>query len=230
MIVCTISGRVGYVKLLAETLKWLEVEKYSTLSLFVDNTDQLSLAEVQQLFPRAQVYKVQHEFSPLSSPDMSTRVAFEHFYRSHCNIMVNIDSDTALHPDWHKFIVDNLGYSQGVLSLYNSAAHGATWCGKGVCSKQTVGAMGVVMTRATVGKILENVPRRLGGFDWGFVDYFKSQGVEILVPEKSLALHYGMHGSNGNGTHIEHAIGFDESVFPKEMLGRIQLYLDGMAP
>ena len=230
MVVATVKERVGYVRLLAATLEWLRVYEFSPVWLFVDETAAFGISDVRAILPRAIVSKVVHEFLPRTSPDMSTRVAFEKFYESDYDILVNIDSDTALHPAWREFILAHINQSYGVLSLYNSAAHPMRSCSNGLCVKDTVGAMGVVMTRQMVGKILQNVPRRLKAFDWGFVDFFRSNGITALVPQNSLALHYGMHGSNGNGSHIEHAVGFDESVFPDAIRQRIEFFLQGGRP
>lgn len=230
MIVSTVMGRVGYVRLLSETLDWLNVYDKSTVRLFVDETRELKVPEVKRMFPRAKVQKIVHEFKPKTSPDIATRMAFEYFYRSGYGILLNIDSDTALHVNWYSFINSHLETSHGVLSLYNSAAHGSLRCSAELCEKATIGAMGVVMSRRLVGEVLANVPRRLGEFDWGFVEYFQSRGITILVPKRSLALHYGMHGANGDGNHTEKAIGFDENIFPKAIAEQIEKFVQGEKP
>ena len=230
MIVVTIKERIGYVELLADILDWLEVYDKASVHLFVDETPALTVATVISMFPSAEVHPVQHTFYPETSADISTRIAFEYFYRSGFDIIVNIDSDTALHPDWLNFIQRNLKHSRGVMSLYNSAVHPTNSCSDEVCWKDSIGAMGVVMTRQMVGDVLENVPYRIDSFDWGFVDLFRAQGVQVTLPRKSLALHYGMHGSNGNGSHIEHGLGFDESVFPDHIRERVDQFVGGKPP
>ena len=230
MLVATIKGRVGYAKLLSDSFEWLKVYDIASVQLFVDETSELSLSSVQEMFPRSQVHLVEHEFKPQTSPDISTRMAFEHFFHSCHEILLNVDSDSLLHPGWSHFVETHLDVSHGLISLYNSAVHRCTYFADDYCIKGTIGALGVVMTRDKVGEVLDHVPRRLGEFDWGFVRYFQSKNSTFVVPMKSLVLHYGMHGTNGDGRHPETAVDFDESVLPESIRGRVAEFMMGRSP
>ena len=229
-IVFTTRNRYGYVRLLADSLAWMKAYEHARIHIFDDGSTDFSVEELKTWFEYAHVHESDHQ-----NPDMSTRHSFEWFEsESKDDILITIDSDTMLHPDWHKFIDTHIDTS-GVLSLYHSAAkyHKSVNCNNVTCEKGSTGAMGMVMTRKVVTDMLRNMhaaKHAAGAFDWGFVDYFKKKGIKIIVPKTSLALHYGMYGAHGSGNHVEVANTFDFTPFPDDISRRARVFLDNEKP
>ena len=229
-IVFTTRNRYGYVRLLADSLAWMKAYEHAHIHIFDDGSTDFSVEELKTWFEYAHVHESDHQ-----NPDMTIRHSFEWFEsESKDDILITIDSDTMLHPDWHKFIDTHIDTS-GVLSLYHSAAkyHKSVNCNNVTCEKRSTGSMGMVMTRKVVADMLRNMhaaKHAAGTFDWGFVDYFKKKGIKIIVPKNSLALHYGMYGAHGSGNHVEVANTFDFTPFPDDISRRARVFLDNEKP
>lgn len=229
-LVFTTKNRYGYVRLLAESLEWMKAYEHAHIHVFDDGSTDFTIEELKDWFPYAHIHESDHR-----DPDMSTRHAFEWFENeSEDDILINIDSDTMLHPDWNKFIDTHIDRS-GVLSLYHSGAkyHRSVNCDDVSCEKKSTGAMGIVMSRPILVDMLHNMhnaKHKAAAFDWGFVDYFKKKGIKIIVPKNSLALHYGMYGAHGSGNHVEVANTFDFTPFPEDIVTKAKAFLDNEKP
>ena len=226
----TVKDRISYVKLVAENFAWLEINKRAEVHLFDNGSRQFSLADLKIWFPYATV----HSLDTLQDPDMATRKSFEYFIdMSTSQILVNFDSDSLLHPDWERFVRQVLPQSDGVLSLYHTAAahHPSFNCGDVTCSKNTTGALGLVFDRALLRDVLDNVvesrSKAKQPFDWALCDYLQSIGKVILVPRDSLVLHFGLHGANGDGiNHVEYDTGFNLTPFPAPIRSQVKFFLE----
>lgn len=231
-LVFTVRNRIGYVQLLSESFRFLHIHKFANTYIFNDNSSAYTSEYLHLLFPHAQIINTNNKH-----PDVSTRQSFEWFViNTNDSTLVTIDSDTLLHPNWHRWISNWLPKSDGVLSLYHSKApyHKTLSCFDDVCIKKTQGAMGMVFTRTIVINILKHVnsgtKKSPSSFDWGFVKYFNNQKIRIIVPQYSLALHYGMHGAHGSGNHIETSHRFDSSLFPKNIIAQSEYFLHNSSP
>ena len=229
-LVFTTKNRYGYVRLLAESLEWMKVYEHAHIHVFDDGSTDFDIEDLKDWFPYAQIHESDHRHA-----DMTTRHAFEWFENeSEDDILINIDSDTMLHPDWNDFIDTHIGRS-GVLSLYHSGAkyHKSVNCDDVSCEKKSTGAMGIVMTRHVMEDMLHNMhdaEHKAAAFDWGFVNYFEKKGIKIIVPKNSLALHYGMYGAHGSGNHVEVANTFDFTPFPEVITKKAKAFLDNEKP
>lgn len=226
-----VRNRIVYVRLLSENLNFLHVEKHGEIFVFDNGSTEFNNSDLKRWFPTATVIALncQHD------PDIVTRKAFEFFLRNLTHdVVVNIDSDALLHPSWFKFMKDTLPLSDGILSLYHSAApyHKSFDCDEKTCRKNTTGALGLVMTRTVLSQALEVVnnskTRQADSFDWALCKHFTDGGFRILVPRKSLLLHYGLHGAHGHGvTHVEEAVDFEIQSLPTPMQSEVKFYLNG---
>jgi len=229
-LVFTTKNRRGYVRLLAESLEWMKAYEHAHIHVFDDGSTDFDIEDLKDWFPYAQIHESEHRHA-----DMTTRHAFEWFENeSEDDILINIDSDTMLHPDWNDFIDTHIERS-GVLSLYHSGAkyHKSVNCDDVSCEKKSTGAMGIVMTRHVLEDMLHNMhnaEHKSAAFDWGFVNYFKKKGIKIIVPKNSLALHYGMYGAHGSGNHVEVANTFDFTPFPGYITKKAKEFLKNKKP
>tara|TARA_B100001540_G_scaffold294659_1_gene294799 strand:- start:592 stop:1578 length:987 start_codon:yes stop_codon:yes gene_type:complete len=229
-LVFTTKNRYGYVRLLADSLEYIKAYEHAHIHVFDDGSTDFSIQDLNDWFPYAQVHESDHRH-----PDMTIRHSFEWFIdESDDNILITIDSDTLLHPNWNAFIDTHITTS-GVLSLYHSAAtyHKSVNCNGVTCEKKSTGSMGMVMTRRIVKDMLLNMhsaKHKTAAFDWGFVNYFEMKGIKIIVPKKSLALHYGMYGAHGSGNHVEVANTFDFTPFPEDITTKANQFLKNKKP
>lgn len=229
-LVFTTKNRYGYVRLLAESLEWMKAYEHAHIHIFDDGSTDFTIQDLKYWFPYAHVHESDHRH-----PDMSIRHSFEWFENeSNDDILITIDSDTMLHPDWNDFIDTHINRS-GVLSLYHSAAkyHKSVNCNNVTCEKKSTGSMGMVMSRHVLEDMLHNMhnaEHEEAAFDWGFVGYFKKKGIKIIVPKNSLALHYGMYGAHGSGNHVEVANTFDFTPFPDYIKKKAKAFLKNKKP
>ena len=229
-VVVTVKDRINYVKLFAENLAWLNMSCHSDVHVFDNGSRQFSISDLQIWFPYASV----HPIDTLHDADMATRKAFEHFITSsNISTLINLDSDSLLHPDWSNFINQVLPLSDGALSLYHSSApwHKSFNCNEVTCQKNSTGALGMVFRRDVIVQALKVVQaskeKERDSFDWALCSYLQGAGKKILVPRHSLVLHYGLHGAHGDGSsHVEVAEGFDLSSLPAPIRGQVRFFLE----
>ena len=226
----TVKDRINYVKLFAENLEWLNISCVADVHVFDNGSKQFSASDLQNWFPYAEI----HQLDTLQDADMATRRAFEYFISSsNLTTLVNMDSDSLLHPDWATFVSQVLPESDGALSLYHSAAphHPSFNCNNITCEKKTTGALGMVFERKILEDALDNVAAskngRGEGFDWALCSYLENKGKKILVPRHSLVFHYGLHGAHGDGSsHVEVDAGFDLGALPVVLRGQVRFFLE----
>ena len=229
-ITVTVKDRINYVKLFAENLAWQNMSNRADVHVFDNGSRQFSAADLRTWFPHATI----HSLDSLQDPDVATRRAFEYFIaESSIPILVNLDSDSLLHPEWASFVRKILPQSDGVLSLYHSAApHHPTFnCSDVTCNKKTTGALGLVFHREVLKDALEQVVEsesvKQQGFDWALCYYLTRMGKTIFVPLHSLILHYGLHGAHGDGAgHVEVDKGFNLSHFPPTIRAQARFYAE----
>lgn len=229
-IAVTVRDRINYVKLFAEHAVWLNLSDTADVHVFDNGSRQFSITDLQSWFPDAAI----HEIDALPDADIVTRRSFE-FFISHSNssVLVNLDSDSLLHPGWAKFVQQVLPRSDGALSLYHSSApyHPSSNCNDLTCEKKTTGALGMVFRREVLQDVLNHVneskTKVRDSFDWAICAYLANTGRNILVPKQSLVLHFGLHGAHGDGSaHVEVAEGFNISSLPKTTRAQVEYYLE----
>ena len=226
----TVKDRISYVKLFAENFAWLNVSILAEVHVFDNGSKQFSNADLTMWFPYATI----HPLDTIQDPDLATRRAFEYFIEmSSSRILVNLDSDSLLHPGWVRFVRQILPQSDGVLSLYHSAAahHAAFNCGDVTCEKNSTGALGLVFQRDVLKDVLDNVVEsRFDSkqpFDWAVCFYLNRIGKTIIVPLDSLVLHFGLHGAHGDGlSHVEFDKGFNLTPFPTPIRAQVKFFLE----
>ena len=226
LVVVTVKNRVSYVKLSAESLRWLNIQEHADVDVFYGESDEYGIDDVHQWFSFAEIHSIEAK-----SPDDACRNSFEHFFHHHSHeVVINLDSDALLHPSWFSFLEKNLDKSDGVLSLYNSAApyHVSFACDELTCQKNTTGALGIVITRHVLADVLDKVEGGID-FDWRFCKFFQDTNRKIIVPANSLIFHYGRVGAHGDSSmnHVEQAFRFNFSSFPRPIRAQATFYADG---
>ncbi len=112
--------------------------------------------------------------------------------------LVLLDSDMIVAADFAEKIVELLPLTNGILCLFNTAAHPAFGARGALILKKAVGSAGTVWPRDLAQKMLDAVPPG-PRWDWRFCDYLMDSGYEICVVRNSLAQHIGING--GQNTH-----------------------------
>lgn len=133
--------------------------------------------------------------------DENIRQMFVDFLESDEDVLIAVDSDLILHPDWADCIRRVLPQTDGVLSLYNSTMHSGvasnSIAGYDLVEKQDLGSAGVAFSREVMSDIIRNVPasRR---YDWDWSRYLRSRDVRLLCLKNSLCQHVGIEGTNAS--------------------------------
>ncbi len=222
MIGIPVYNRRGYVRFSSKVLTQYNKVDPNDIFVFDDASTEYDENKLREWYGKDMHY---FRSSKRLNADGNTRRLFTYFSKSDYDILLTLDSDLILNQKWKQFIYDHIDKS-GVLSLYHSAiGHHKTFNCKGnLCEKKSMGNAGAVMTKAVVVDMLKNHKSSL--FDWGWVAHFKSHGIKMFVPKKSLVLHFGKRGqNNGCGTR-ELARGFDRSALPSWIKLRLIFYYD----
>lgn len=245
--ICT-KNRAGYVQLLADSLQLDPHMRTPFVHLLVrdDMSTEYNKTTLEMWFPNATI--IVNDVS--QKADTSTQLNIQFFVDSEYAFLLVLDSDALLNPHWYYFLVQNfMSLNVSVISLYNSNAshHVTTNCDSIFCEKSSVGALGLVMTKAFAQLMLprnngygfaslsnSKVVTKIKGFDWGISQYCKENGIVLHVPRQSLILHYGIIGQNNDPSKknaaVEKANDFDITSIPHYLAKCVQYWLTGKNP
>ena len=229
IVLLTTYNRKGYIDTFSQWINTDPAYRLGCFDLFVrdDASSQYGESELRKWFPRALVVVEKKR----GKADRNTRSNFEWFVDSDYDIMVNVDSDSILDPSWYDFITNNMP-NDGFATLYHSNAihhktlncDGELWCNKG-----STGALGMVMSKSLVKSML--VANKNSLFDWGIIEWLKTQNIPIRAPQKSLTLHYGYYGQNNSPSNmLELADGFDMDSIDPELQACVDWWLEANKP
>jgi alpha-mannosidase II len=164
--------------------------------------------------------------------DAMARHILEWFLSTKYDVLVLLDSDLIVAPDWHAELRTGLRESTGLLSLYRSGApkHKSVSCGDVLCQQPSMGNAGTVWRRDLAKRMLAEMSARDGGFDWGWSEWCTKNKVPMEALKKSAVLHIGMYGSWSHESTAEKSVGFPMGELSTEVRERAEMYLKGGKP
>jgi len=224
MIGIPVHNRMGYVRFSSRVLTQYNHVDPKDIFVFDDASTEFDENKLREWYGKDINY---FRSSKRLKADANTRRLFTYFSKSNYDILLTLDSDLILDEKWKQFVHDHIDKS-GVLSLYHSAIehHKTLNCNGNLCEKKSMGNAGTVMKRGVVQKMLQENKNRVSNFDWGWVDHFKSHGIKMYVPKKSLVFHFGKRGQNNGCGTKELARGFDKNALPSWIKLRLFFYFD----
>lgn len=195
----TTFNRINYLEKLAQSLYLSKQLECCNIRIYDDCSTEYALAELKQLFPNAAEIILRE--TNLGA-DENMRQMFVSFLETSDELLIILDSDLLCRPDWVSFINGHFGYTDGILSLYNSAFHRpirrVAVNGTYFFEKEHVGAAGTVIDRETVQDIVTKI-RCADGYDWAWSALQRRQGKRLLVSAESYFQHIGLKGHNCDG-------------------------------
>ena len=223
MIAIPTYNRIGYTKFHAKIMReYHKIPSYS-LYIFDDCSTEYGEKELREWYGK------DIHFFPCTKrlkSDANIRRMFEYFITTDFDLIFSVDTDLIFHKNWREFILKHIDSTDGVMSLYHSnAPHHKTFnCKGGLCEKRSMGSAGTVMKKGVVKQMLRQHKSNI--FDWGFVSIFKQRKIRMMIPNKSLIMHYGQIGQNNGCGSSEIARGFDRTILPKWIKDRLSFYFD----
>ena len=223
MIAIPTYNRIGYTKFHAKVIREYHKIPSSSLYIFDDCSTEYGEKELREWYGK------DIHFFPCTKrlkSDANIRRMFEYFLITDFDLIFSVDTDLIFQRDWREFILKHIDATDGVMSLYHSnAPHHKTFNCKGdLCEKKSMGSAGTVMKKSIVKKMLQEHKNSM--FDWGFVSIFKRRKIKMMIPNKSLIMHYGQIGQNNGCGSSEVAKGFDRTVLPKWIKDTLIFYFD----
>ena len=164
--------------------------------------------------------------------DAMARHILEWFLKSEYDVVVLLDSDLLVAPNWVAALRTGLQHSLGLWSLYRSGApkHMSKNCHEHLCTMPSMGNAGTVWRRDLATMMLSEMPNRDGGFDWGWSEWCQKNAVPMEALRQSAVLHIGMHGSWSHETSAEKAVGFPMDTLSSETRKQAETFLKGAKP
>ena len=219
-------NRIGYVKLTSKALRG--TVPTNDVWVFDDQSDEYSHKDL------ASWYGTEHVFISKQrlKADAMARHILEWFVKSRYSVLVLLDSDLVVAPDWLGSLHAGLRDSKGLLSLYRSGApkHKSLRCGAVLCEQPSMGNAGTVWRRSIAEKMLAEMSNREGGFDWGWSEWCTKNRVPMQALKASAVLHIGMHGSWSHETTQEKSIGFPMNELTEDIRKKAEHFLKGAKP
>lgn len=216
--------RLGYVKLCAEAL--INTVNSSDVYIFDDRSTSYSTNELKQWFQTDNV-RINHK---RFKPDRQARSIVEWFVDTDYDWLVTLDSDLIVRPDWLQILRKHMAQTDGVVSLYHSANtgnHPTLRCDEWLCEMKSLGNAGIVWSKPLAKIMLDNV-KGSHAFDWGWSKWLAKNEIKQYAFKNSLVLHVGMHGTWGDDSKREKALGFDMTTLSKGTKEIAQMFLEGI--
>lgn len=183
--------------------------------IYDDCSTEFNEAFLEKLFPYAAEINVR---SKNVGSSMTYYLMFKEFLKTKDDVIFFADSDLVFDPNCLKFIQDNFLYTDGFLSVYNSAMHKSfreiTIMGNEYIEKEMIGSAGTAIGRDLVKDIVTTLPHRIGlSYDWLYSDYlYNVKKIRMLVSKRSYVQHIGFYGSNCNGLNIlDYGLNFESN-------------------
>lgn len=166
------------------------------IRVYDDHSTEYDIHFLREIFPSAEL--IVRNIKNMGS-DKNIRLMYKDFLKTNDDILINADSDLIFHPDWFDFVEENFKYTDGVLSLYNSAEHPTIRTieinNNLVCIKEHIGSAGTVFEKKIIDRIVKNIkPGKK--FDWRWSRYLNKKRIRILVSNQSYIQHIGVEGQN----------------------------------
>jgi len=181
--------------------------------IYDDCSTEFNEVFLRKLFPYAAEIKVRKKNVGAS---MNVFLIFKDFLKTDDDILFIADSDLVFDPHCLNFIQKNFQYTDGLLSVYNSATHKSISethiMGNEYCERDMVGSAGAAFSRDLVNDIISNLSHRIGlSYDWIYSDYlYNVKKIRLLVSKKSYVQHIGFYGSECNGLNvIDYGLNFE---------------------
>jgi len=202
-------NRPEYLNKLRESLLSVKSIEKCNIRLYDDNSPIWDNKNLKKFFPEAK--EIVRSDKNLG-PDKHMRKMFIDFLKTGDDVLVIADEDLLFHPDSIYFIIKNIKYTDGVMSLYNSYLHNEITetiiiNSQKYISKKHIGAAGTVMERGIVEKIITNVPESIR-YDWDWSNYLVKNNFRLLVKEDSYVQHIGVEGYNSRKIVTDFGLNF----------------------
>ncbi len=219
-------NRIGYVQLTSSTLRGTFPSR--DIWVFDDGSNEYTYKDLIQMYSTKHVFVTKKHLNA----DAMARHILEWFLSTDYDVLVLLDSDLLVAPNWVQSLRQGLEHSKGLLSLYRSGApkHITKNCQQYLCKMPSMGNAGTVWTRALTEKMLSEMPNHDGGFDWGWSEWCQKNAVPMEALKESAVLHIGMHGSWSHETSAEKSVGFPMQTLSAEVRQQVEHFLRGAKP
>lgn len=219
-------NRIGYVQLTSAAFQGTFPAEDTWI--FDDTSSEYSTQDLVGWYGTEHVWQSKKRLKA----DAMARHILEWFLKTKYDVLVLLDSDLIVAPDWHAELRTGLRESTGLLSLYRSGApkHKSVSCGDVLCQQPSMGNAGTVWRRDLAKRMLAAVTARDGGFDWGWSEWCTKNKVPMEALKKSAVLHIGMYGSWSHESTAEKSVGFPMGELAAEVRERAEMYLKGAKP
>jgi len=219
-------NRIGYVQLTSAALKGtFPVED---VWIFDDTSSEYSTQDLIGWYGTEHIW----QSTKRMKADAMARHILEWFLSTKYDVLVLLDSDLLVSPNWLAELQLGLQHSHGLMSLYRSAApkHKSLSCGDVLCQQPSMGNAGTVWRRDLAKRMLTEMSARDGGFDWGWSEWCTKNKVPMEALKKSAVLHIGMYGSWSHESTAEKSVGFPMGELSTEVRERAEIFLKGAKP
>ena len=219
-------NRIGYVQLTSKALHGTYTPK--DIWVFDDMSTEYGYKELLNWYATNNVFVTKKHLKA----DAMARHILEWFVNTEYDILVLLDSDMVVAPNWWKSLNRGLQESKGILSLYNSAApkHKSVHCGNVLCQQSSMGNAGTVWRRDLAKRMLSEMSARDGGFDWGWPEWCSNNNIPMEALKESAVLHIGVHGSWSHESTAEKSVGFPMKELSVDVRKQAEIFLKGEKP
>jgi len=219
-------NRIGYVQLTSAALKGTFPD--DDLWVFDDTSSEYSTFDLIGWYGTEHIWQSKKRLKA----DAMARHILEWFVTTKYDVLVLMDSDLLVSPNWLSDLRVGLRESTGLLSLYRSGApkHKSLSCGDVLCMMPSMGNAGTVWRRDLVKRMLLEMPARDGGFDWGWSEWCSKNDIPMEALKESAVLHIGVHGSWSHESTAEKSVGFPMKELSVDVRKQAKHFLKGGKP
>lgn len=204
----TTYNRIEVVRKMAKSLYDSIGIEECNIRIYDDCSSEYGVEELKELFPSA--VKIFRQSKNMGA-DLNTWFMYIDFLNSSDNYFFNADSDLIFDRFWIQKGLENLKYTDGVLSLFNTKNHPSIKeFNESLCIKQHVGAAGTLFTRGCIELIVNELKNTShDSIDWRWCKVLNDNKKNIYVLNKSAVQHIGFWGQNSDVYTYDYGVGFE---------------------
>ena len=194
---------------------------YINIRVYDDCSTEFTEEYIKSLFPMNIDY-YRHEKN--HGADYNMGFMYRRFLETGDDVLFNCDSDLIFDKNWLSAISQYLFQTDGVLSLFNTSSHPIKNKYGELCTKESVGNAGTVMTRQIVKNICESIDENEMQYslDWNWCSLLNASKIKIYCTTRSYVQHIGINGFNSGNSGMDIGMGFQvDGAINGQILGDV---------
>jgi glycosyltransferase involved in cell wall biosynthesis len=130
----------------------------------------------------------------------SLKIGFDKLYHQNCDLIMNIDSDLLMKPEWLEKVINLYNkFSNTIISGFNAHSHPIFKTNEDYYVKNTIGGANMSFGWGMYLDLIRPAFEKQSSWDWGVCELLKKEDKKFIVTNPSVMDHIGIESTLGHG-------------------------------